>query len=149
MKKKSKLLGVAILMSILCIVFFVYIFSPKSIISVIGLHPSDIDLCSIIINGTTGASRDFKSEELSSVLQILEDTDVKYIRSDSSISTPLDVTEYLLFFQNSNRKVVSSIIASNGYFYCHGNQYKILGENSVDIIGFLRDHVPCQYGEMS
>ena len=116
----------------------IYLHTPKSLIALAELHPSEIKSCSININRTSGSSVDLYGEGLEPFLELMEVTDVGYTGVDVSISP--DIVEYIVYLEDNNRKNITMSIFDNGFIHFRGRFYKIINENiqNTDVVKYLR-----------
>ena len=119
----------------------IYLHTPKSLIALAELHPSEIKSCSININRTSGSSVDLCGEGLEPFLGLMEVTDVGYARVDVSISP--DIVEYIVYLEDNNRKNTTMSIFDNGFIHFRDRFYKIINENiqNTDVVKYLRSKV--------
>lgn len=107
-----------------------------------GLEPEETALCSVLPDRGSGASTDFTGEELKELLRMAETEQVKYLGTDLSINSSLEIRGWRVYFYWEGGSAGAQIY-DNGYFDYGGRRYVLVGAPSdSELVEFLRETVP-------
>lgn len=139
---RGLLWGGTVVLLLLAVLFLRYRAQPRSIASIMGLEPEETALCSVLPDRGSGASTDFTGEELKELLRMAETEQVKYLGTDLSINSSLEIRGWRVYFYWEGGSAGAQIY-DNGYFDYGGRRYVLVGAPSdSELVEFLRETVP-------
>ena len=138
MKKKHIVVAAVFTGVILAISIWTVV--PKKMSSVLHVSRNNAQECSVIQNGSSGASVSMSHEQLINFVDLIERTTIKYSGIDPSVMRPIDSEEYLVRLKTTG-DIHSFSITSDGYLFFKDVKFRISETTTNSIIVYLENIV--------